>query len=86
VEQRLIGGGALAIGNLPVHRHARVELTEHGIDPGGAGDHAVFAGDDGGLGQALGRDQLRGNVATADVFQQCAAHIGFDLGGQVGKA
>ncbi|MNN99114.1 hypothetical protein D3C81_2186790 [compost metagenome] len=69
-----------------MHGHARVELAEHGIDPGGAGDHAVFAGDDGRLGQALGRDQLRSDIATADVLQQRAAHVGFDFSGQVGKA
>ncbi|MNH38628.1 hypothetical protein D3C79_996960 [compost metagenome] len=86
MEQRLVGRGAVTIGHLPMHRHTWVELAEHGIDPGGTGDDAIFAGDDGGLGQALGRDQLRGDIATADVLQQCAAHVGFDFSGQVGKA
>ncbi|MNC22843.1 hypothetical protein D3C75_708500 [compost metagenome] len=86
MEQRLVGRGALAIGHLPVHGHARVELAEHGVDPCGACDHAVFAGDDGRLGQALRRDQLRCDIATADVLQQRTAHVGFDFSGQVGKA
>ncbi|MNN47590.1 hypothetical protein D3C81_1620180 [compost metagenome] len=86
VKQRLIGLGLLAIGHLPVHRHPWIELTEHGVDPGRAGDHAILTGNDGGLGQALGRDQLRGDVATADVLQQRAAHVGFDFSGQVGEA
>ncbi|MNE48342.1 hypothetical protein D3C80_1427980 [compost metagenome] len=86
VEQRLVGRGAITVGHLPVHSHTRVELAKHGVDPGSAGNHAVFAGDDGGLGQALGRDQLRGDIATADVLQQRAAHVGFDFSGQVGKA
>ncbi|MNM88164.1 hypothetical protein D3C81_1003670 [compost metagenome] len=86
VEQRLVGHRPLAVGYLPVHGHPWVELAEHGIDPGGASDHAVLAGNDGRLGQALGRDQLRGDIATADVLQQRAAHVGFDFSGQVGEA
>ena len=86
VEQRLVGRGPIAIGHLPMHRDPRVELAEHRIDPGGTGDGAVLTGDDGCLGQALGRNQLGGDVATADVFEQRAAHVGFDFGGQVGEA
>ncbi|MCY1451167.1 hypothetical protein D9M71_680220 [compost metagenome] len=86
MEQRLIGSGLLTVGHLPVHSNARVELAEYGIDPSGTGDHAVFTGDDGRFGQALGRDQLRGDIATADVLQQRAAHVGFNFSGQVGKA
>ncbi|MNM73843.1 hypothetical protein D3C81_855870 [compost metagenome] len=86
VEQHLVGGGAVAILDLPVHRYPWVELAEYRINPGRTGNHAVIAGNDGGLGQALGRDQLGGDVATADVFEQRTAHVGFDFGGQVGEA
>lgn len=86
VKQRLIGRHSLAVSHLPVHGDPWIQLAEHRVDPGCAGDHRGFAGNDGGLGQTFGRDQLRGNVAAADVFQQRAAHVGFDFGGQVGEA
>ncbi|MGY3526523.1 hypothetical protein ACVWWS_005360 [Pseudomonas chlororaphis] len=72
--------------HLPMHGDPRVELAEHRVDPGRATDDRRFAGNDGGFGQAFGRDQLRGDIAAADVFQQRTAHVGFDFGGQVGEA
>ncbi|MNJ56846.1 hypothetical protein D3C77_524100 [compost metagenome] len=86
MKQRLVGLRPFAIFNLPMYRYPWIKLTKHGIDPGSAGDHTIIAGNDGGLGQALGRDQLGGDVATADVFEQRTAHVGFDFGGQVGEA
>ncbi|MOA48872.1 hypothetical protein D3C78_1716790 [compost metagenome] len=85
MEQRLIGAGAFAVGDLPEHAHARIQLAEHFIDPGGAGDHRVLAGNDGGAGLAFGGNELSGNVATADVFVQGATDIGLDLGAELGK-
>ncbi len=86
VEKHLVGHHPLTVGHLPVHSDPRVQLAKDRIDPGGAGDYCGFAGNDGGLGQTFGRDQLRGDVAAADVFQQRTAHVGFDFGGQVGEA
>jgi len=86
VKQRLVGQHSLAVSHLPVHGDPWIQLAEHRVHPGGAGDDRGFAGNDGGLGQTFGRDQLRGDVAAADVFQQRAAHVGFDFGGQVGEA
>ncbi len=85
MKQRLIGFYPLAIDHLPMHRHPWIELTKHGIDPRGAADDGGVAGDDGGFGQTFGRDQLRGDVAAADVFEQRTAHVGFDFGGQIGE-
>ncbi|MNN48997.1 hypothetical protein D3C81_1635000 [compost metagenome] len=85
MEQHLIGRHPFTVGNLPVHRHPRVQLPKHVIHPGGAADDGRIAGDDGGCGQAFGRDQLRGDVAAADVFKQRTAHVGFDFGGQIGE-
>ena len=86
VEQGLVGLHPFAIAHLPMHRDTRVQLAEHRIHPGCTSDDRRFASDDGGFGQAFGRDQLRGDVAAADVLQQRAAHVGFDFGGQVGEA
>ncbi len=83
VEQRLVRADPFAIAYLPVHGDTRVELAEYRVDPGGAGDHGGFASNDGGLGQALGGNQLRGDVAAADVFCQGAAHIGLDFAAEV---
>ncbi|MNJ57076.1 hypothetical protein D3C77_526510 [compost metagenome] len=85
VKQRLVGPGPLTILDLPMHCHPRIELAKHRIDPSGASDHAIIARNNGGLGQALSRDQLGGDIATAHVFKQRTAHVGFDFGGQVGE-
>ncbi len=85
MKQRLIGFDPLAVDHLPMHRHTRIELAKHRIDPCGAADDGVVTGDDGGFGQAFGRDQLRGDVAAADVFEQRTAHVVFDFGGQIGE-
>lgn len=85
MKQRLIGLDPFAIDHLPMHRHARIELAKHRIDPRSAADDRVVTGNDGGFGQAFGRDQLRGDVAAADVFEQRTAHVGFDFGGQIGE-
>ena len=84
-EQHLVGFDALAILHAPVHRHARIQLAEHRIDPGRATDHGRLAGDHAGMRQAFGGDQLRGDVAAAEVFGQRQADVGFDVGGQLGK-
>ncbi|MNL28948.1 hypothetical protein D3C87_1506160 [compost metagenome] len=81
----MIGLDPLAIGDLPVHCNPRVQLPKHVIHPGSTADDGGVAGDDGGFGQAFGRDQLRGDVAAADVFEQRTAHVGFDFGGQIGE-
>ncbi len=86
VKQRLVRADPFAIADLPVHRDPWVELAEHRIDPGGSGDGCLVAGDDGGFGQPFGGDQLGGDVAAADVFEQRTAYVGFDFGGQVGEA
>lgn len=86
MKQRLIRADAVAVCHLPVHRHARVQLPEHCIDPGSARDHRCIAGNDGGLGQPFCRNQLGGDIAATDILQQCATHIGLDLGGQVGNS
>ncbi|MNT44100.1 hypothetical protein D3C72_1806110 [compost metagenome] len=81
----MVGLRPFAILNLPMHRHSWIKLTEHGVDPSSASDDAIITGNDGGLGQALGWDQLGGDVATADVFEQRTAYVGFDFGSQVGE-
>ncbi len=86
MKQRLIGADTFAIDHLPVHRHARVQLTKDRIDPGRAGDHCRIARDDGGLGQPFCRNQLGGDIAAANILKQCATHIGFNLGAQVGNS
>ncbi|MDT4829877.1 hypothetical protein FQZ97_633110 [compost metagenome] len=68
-----------------MHGDARVELAEHGVDPGGAADDRGLAGDHAGVGQAVAGDQLRGDVAAADVLGQSPADVRLDLGAQFGK-
>lgn len=85
MEQHLVGTDAVAIDYLPMHGDAWVQLAKDRIHPGGTGDHCCVTGNDSGRGQPFGRDQLRSDVAAADVFQQCTAHVGFDFGGEVGK-
>ncbi len=85
VKQDLVRIDSLTIAHLPMHRNPWIELAKDCIDPGRAGNRRWLTGDDGGLGQSFGGDQLRGDVAAADVFAQRTAHVGFDFGGQVGK-
>ena len=85
MKQRLIGFDPFAVTHLPMHRDTWIELTEHSVDPCRTADNGVIAGDDGGFGQTFGGDQLRGDVAAADVFEQRTAHVGFDFGGQIGE-
>ena len=66
--------------------HPRVQLSEHGIDPCSATDNSRLSRDDFCLGEALGRNQLRGDVTGAYVFGQCAADVGFDFGGKIRKS
>ncbi len=84
-EQTLIGANLIAIADLPDDFGRRIELAKHFIDPCGAADDGVVAGDHGRAGQTVGGDQLGGDVAAAYVFVEGDPHILLNFAGQFGK-
>jgi len=58
-----------------------IDLAEGSLEPGGAAEHRVFPGNDGGGAGLAGRDQLGSEVAGRYVFGQGGIHITFNFGG-----
>jgi hypothetical protein len=52
---------------------------EGGVEPGGAAQHGVFAGDHAAAGHAAGLHEAGGEVAGADVFGQGGCHGALDF-------
>jgi hypothetical protein len=67
--EHVAGGQPVAVPGVPFQAHA-AELAEHFLGPGGAAQHRVLAGEDGGGGGVVRGDQAGGEVAVAQVFFQ----------------
>ncbi len=74
-KQLLIGGEALAILNLPLHFDLAAELGKHLVDPGLTAEYAGLAGDDPRRRDAVGRDQLGGDIGAGIRLIQCGEGI-----------
>jgi hypothetical protein len=71
--EQLAGLDALAVAGVPDHRGVGLEGHEGGVEPGGAAQDRVLAGDHAAAGHAVGLHEAGGEVAGADVFGQEAA-------------
>ena len=59
-------------------------MIEYFIHPGSTAEYAPIATDDVGGGGVGRRDQIGGNVATANIFGECEAHNTMQIGGRGG--
>jgi hypothetical protein len=64
---------------VPDHRGVGLEGHEGGVEPGGAAQDGVLAGDHAAAGHAAGLHEAGGEVAGADVFGQGGCHGALDF-------
>ncbi len=84
-EQHAAGTNPVAFTYSPRQRYAPVELVEHLVHPGAAGNDTVFAGNHLAAGNPGCGHQLRRQVAITDVFAQGRADIGGNGGTKWGE-
>ena len=74
---------AVAVDSLPSHRDARIQLAEDFIEPRRAAEDGRFPADDACPGPARIGNELRCQVAAADIFSQCGLHVVADFKCQI---
>ena len=77
-----LGRDLRTLGDLPGHRHRIVQLTEHLGEPGLAADHRLLAAEHVRAGLRPGGDQVRGEIAGADVLVQRTHHHQVEIEGR----
>jgi hypothetical protein len=83
VKQRAVALYGIAIMHAPFHANVCINLVHHFINPRPPAHNHRFAGDDARLAALLCRDELRGNIAGADVFRERGAHLRDNVGLQM---
>jgi hypothetical protein len=72
------GFDGLTLGHEPGHAARGIECPDACVEPGHAADDRPFLRHDLRLDAPVGRHELRGPVATPDVFHQRVAHVALE--------
>ena len=79
LAQQLPGLDRVAVLHVPVHHRGGAQRGEGGVEPGGATDDRVLAGNDAAAGLGVGGDQAGGEIAGADVLGERGCDVALDF-------
>jgi hypothetical protein len=82
-EDHTVRPDPVTVGGVPGEPDFRVQLAERRLDPGPATQNGVFAGNDTSPHRLRCGDELRGDVATANVLAERLCYLTFEISGGV---